>query len=106
MTHMVIFRTAEGKPDYHQADDLAEAMAFVERLRNEDSISDARIFHMEEVPIEFRAYYRVEVTAAPPAEEVAAPGPQLVEPQPVPVPEPVLETTANGSGRHGLFSRS
>ena len=64
MTHMVIFRTADGKPDYHQADDLAEAMAFVERLRNEDSISDARIFHMEEVPIEFRTCCRVATRAA------------------------------------------
>ena len=103
MTHMVIFRTAEGKPDYHQADDLAEAMAFVERLRNEDSISDARIFHMEEVPIEFHTYFRVEVTTAAPADEVRPAEPM---PEPVPVPEPVLETTANGTGRHGLFSRS
>ena len=97
MTHMVIFRTADGKPDYHQADDLAEAMGFVERLRNEQSVSDARIFHMEEVPIEFRTYYRVEVIG--PAVDSAM---TAAEPLPDAEPEPV----ANGAGRHGLFSRT
>ena len=95
MTHMVIFRTAEGKPDYHQADDLAAAIAFVERLRNEESVSDARIFHMEEVPISFRTYYRVEVSAA--AAAAASDGP-IPAPTPVPEPEPVAAT-------NGRFSR-
>ena len=96
MTHMVIFRTAEGKPDYHQADDLAAAIAFVERLRNEDSITDARIFHMEEVPISFRTYYRVEVSAAAAAAN-AIDGP-IPAPTPVAEPEPVAAT-------NGRFSR-
>ena len=61
MTHMVIFRHPEGKPGYHQADNLDEAVRFVERLRNQEHVTDARIFRMEEVPIEFRTYYKVEL---------------------------------------------
>lgn len=62
---MVIFRSADGKPGYHQAETLEEAVAFVERLRNEEQVTDARVFRMDEVPIEFQVYYRVAVAAAP-----------------------------------------
>jgi len=63
MTHMVIFRHPEGKPGYHQAENVDEAVRFVERLRNQEHVTDARIFRMEEVPIEFRTYYKVELAA-------------------------------------------
>ena len=75
MTHMVIFRNPEGKAGYHQAENVDEAVRFVERLRNQEHVTDARIFRMEEVPIEFRTYYRVEVAtgapSAPPAPAAA-----------------------------------
>jgi len=58
---MVIFRSPEGKPGYHQAEGLDEAMRFAEMLRNQEQVTDARIFRMDEVPIEFKTYYRVEV---------------------------------------------
>ena len=85
MTHMVIFRTPEGKAGYHHADDLDAALRFVERLRNIEGVTDARVFQLHEVPIEFRQYYRVEVGGAaagaatggatePPVEETAADG--------------------------------
>lgn len=60
---MVVFRSSEGKPGYHQADALDEAIRFVERLRNQEQVTEARIFRLQEVPIEFKTYYRVEVTA-------------------------------------------
>ena len=62
MAHMVVFRSNEGKPGYHQADALDEAIRFVERLRNQEQVTEARIFRLQEVPIEFKTYYRVEVT--------------------------------------------
>ncbi|CAA9258706.1 MAG: hypothetical protein AVDCRST_MAG50-2757 [uncultured Acidimicrobiales bacterium] len=68
MPHMVIYRSAEGKPGYHQADVLDEAVRFVEHLRNAEEIEDARIFSMHEVSIEIKTYYRVEVSG-----EVQAP---------------------------------
>jgi len=58
---MVIFRRPDGKPGYHQADSVDDAIRFVEMLRNQEKVTDARIFRMEEVPIEIRAYYKVEV---------------------------------------------
>jgi hypothetical protein len=64
VTHMVIFRSPEGKPGYHQAEGLDAAMRFAEMLRNQEQVTDARIFRMDEVPIEFRTYYRVEMASA------------------------------------------
>ena len=64
MTHMVIFRSPEGKPGYHQAEGLDAAMRFAEMLRNQEQVTDARIFRMDEVPIEFKTYYRVEMAGS------------------------------------------
>jgi hypothetical protein len=78
MSHMVIFRTAEGKPGYHQSENLDEAVRFVEHLRNSENVPDARIFRMQEVPIEFKTYVRVEVAGmdeAPAAAPVASAAP-------------------------------
>lgn len=106
MTHMVIFRSVEGKPGYHQTDDLDAAIRFVEHLRNEEGVSDARIFVMQEVPIEFRTYYKVEVAGRPgpvPVPPVGGFGEDRgaeVTAEP-PAPEPV-----STGGRFGLFSRS
>jgi hypothetical protein len=58
---MVIYRTADGQPGYHQADELDEAVRFVERLRNGDGVDGARIFKMEEVSFDFRPYFKVEI---------------------------------------------
>ena len=129
MTHMVIFRSPEGRPGYHQAESVDEAVRFVERLTNEDSVTDARIFYMQEVPIEFKTYYRVEVaegtqqsppafSGAPPVEAAGVPwagGPgvgQERSEEPVgafeaSTTEPAdAEASGNSGSRFGLFSRS
>src|SRR5207248_8444848 len=99
MAHMVIFRRPDGKPGYHQADGVDDAVRFVEMLRNQEKVTDARIFRMEEVPIEIRAYYKVEVATeeseAPPMAAVppvvadnlaeTSPVPDLLDPLPVEV---------------------
>jgi hypothetical protein len=61
VSHMVIFQTQEGSPGYHQTGELEDAVAFVENLRNEQSVEQVRIFRMEEVPFEFKGYFRVEL---------------------------------------------
>ena len=58
---MVIFRRPDGKPGCYQADSVDDALRLVEMLRNQEKVTDARIFRMEEVPIEIRTYYKVEV---------------------------------------------
>lgn len=58
---MVIFQSSEGTPGYHQTESLDDAVSFVEGLRNDQEVERARIFRMEEVPFEFRPYFRVEL---------------------------------------------
>ena len=59
---MVKFATAEGKPAYHPADSLDEAVRFVERLRNMESVDDVKILAVSEVPFEFKSYFKVELS--------------------------------------------
>jgi hypothetical protein len=93
---MVVFRSTEGKPGYHQAEALDDAVRFVERLRNQENITEARIFRMEEVPIEFKTYYRV---------EVAGPG-GAATPEPAATAEPeVAEVAEPEPAAAGWFSR-
>jgi len=88
MAHMVIFRRPDGKPGYHQAESVDDALRFVEMLRNQEKVTDARIFRMEEVPIEIRTYYKVEVAGE--QSETPAPTPTPAAPVPVaPVPPAV-----------------
>lgn len=61
MSHMVIYRGSDGKPGYHQVDDIHDAVSFVEEMRNQDGVDHARIFRLEEVTFEFKPYYRVEI---------------------------------------------
>lgn len=58
---MVVFRTKEGKPGYHWADSLDDAVRFVEHLRNNEQIDDSKVYRLNEVPIEFKVLYKVEV---------------------------------------------
>ena len=46
----LIFRSPEGKPGYHQAESLEDAVRFVELVRNHEQVTDARVFRMDEVP--------------------------------------------------------
>jgi hypothetical protein len=109
MSHMVIYRSVEGQPVFHQVESLEDAARHVETLRNAGQGGDARIFSMKEVKIEVKTYYRVEVAseedkpaaaaapapapvAAAPAAPAAAPAPQA--PAPAPAPAPVAEAPA------------
>ena len=92
MAHMVIFRRPDGKPGYHQADSVEDAIRFVEMLRNQEKVTDARIFRMEEVPIEVRTYYRVEVAGE------QAPQPEAPNPAPDAAPNAVPANRCADSG--------
>lgn len=59
MSHMVIFQTPDGNPGYNQFETLDEAVKFVEKLRNEQSVETARMFALEEVKFEFKPYFKV-----------------------------------------------
>jgi hypothetical protein len=99
---MVIFRSPEGKPGYHQSEGLEEAMRFAEMLRNQEQVTDARIFRMDEVAIEFKLYYRVEMAAesadpSPPSAGKRAPGGDTaVETATASAPDPAPEAAQEG----------
>lgn len=70
MPHMVVFRK-EGKPGYHWAETLDDAVRFVEHLRNNEQVPDSKVYRMQEVPLEFKVLYKVEVAggASSPGED-------------------------------------
>lgn len=121
MSYMVNFRSAEGKPGYHPTDTLEEAVRFVEHLRNQERVADARVWRLHEVPLEVRTYYKVEVVApSASAPEPAAP-PRVEEeaprPDPVAVPAaapaeaaaplgPVTPGAGPNGARFGRFNRT
>jgi hypothetical protein len=58
---MVIFQTPDGNPGYNQFETIDEAVRFVEVLRNEQGVENARMFALEEVKFDFKPYFRVEI---------------------------------------------
>lgn len=87
MSFLVNFRSAEGKPGYHPTESLEEAVRFVEHLRNQDHVVDARVWRLHEVPLEVKTYYRVEVAPAEaPAPKPVAPRAEDDAPKAEPVP--------------------
>ena len=79
MSHMVIFQTPDGSPGYNQFETVEEAVDFVEKLRNDQSIENARMFALEEIKFELKPYFKVELQALnrgpaePQAQPAAAP---------------------------------
>jgi hypothetical protein len=61
--HLVVFKTAEGKSAYYQAESLDDALKFVERVRNNEGVSEAHLYRMTEIPLEIRTYYKVEIAS-------------------------------------------
>ena len=122
---MVSYRDSEGKQSYHETEELNDAIAYVERLRNDQAVDHARIFKMDELSFEYRPYFRVEIAGAappppppPPADWVPgptgdAPAPTDDERDPLAVawaaserPEDHFdESVGAGNGRRGLFGR-
>ena len=113
MSFMVNFRSAEGKPGYHPTDSLEEAVRFVEHLRNQEQVADARVWRLQEVPLEVKTYYKVVVpsgVAAPapvPAPEAVVPAPPMAEEGTSKV-EPADAVGAGGANgaRFGRFNRT
>ena len=99
MSHMVIFQTPDGNPGYNQFETLDEAVRFVEKLRNEQSVETARMFALEEVTFDFKPYFRVQLD--PPAvtsgqrNEVAPPSPAPAAQAPTNGQSPYSPPTAN-----------
>lgn len=75
MEHVVFFPAPDGTPAFRRVPSLDEAVRLVEHLRNIDGVSSASVHALTEVPLAFRAYYKVEVPA-----EASVPAQQVAEP--------------------------
>ncbi|MFV0258185.1 MAG: hypothetical protein ACK5PP_07025 [Acidimicrobiales bacterium] len=88
---MVIYRGADGKPGYQQAEDIHDAVTFVEQMRNEEGVDQARIFRLEEVNFEYRPYYRVELNTGGSVEpQLVSPSPPMMGAPNAPAPAPAM----------------
>ena len=122
---MVSYRSSDGQQSYREIDELSEAIAYVEHLRNDKAVDHARIFKLDEVSFEFRPYFRVEIAegaapSGPPAPgethaswdgpAAAADAPDDRDPLAAAWaaserPEDHVESVGAGMGRRGLFGR-
>lgn len=135
VSNIVIFRSADGKTGYRQADTVDEAARFVERIRNSEGVDEARIYKLEEVVFEFKPYFRVEVggsssgtteasgevgteqsVEASTSEPADAESATTATPEPVPGPGPAriakstvesipMPTPVEVEAKRGIFSR-
>ena len=106
MEHLVRFTTTEGRDAQHVTNSLEDALRFVERLRNNEEASVVRVFRLQEVPIAFKTYYKVELR--PGADEAAAVPTPAEGRQPAATPSAApaeAEAAADQSARK-LFSRT
>jgi hypothetical protein len=115
MEHVVFFPAHDGSPAFRRLETLEDAVRFVEHLRNTEGVEQVSVHSLTEVPLAFKAYYRVEMpldgeVAAPAPAAPVAEVPQLVadaEPESAPVvpeQEQAPEPEPAGSSL-GFFAR-
>ena len=99
MEHVVFFPASDGSPAFRRLATLDDAARFVEHLRNVENVSEASVHTLTEVPLSFKAWYRVELpqtesteVATDLTDETAAP---LESAAPTTIAE-VIESYANG----------
>ena len=98
MSYMVLYTGLDGSAACGRCDELTEAVAEVERLRNEQSIDGAQIYRLEEVKFEIKPYFRVELPAT--ASAIDAPAPSTFATPPTtaaPTPEEAPWVSASAS---------
>ena len=67
MEHVVFFPAADGTSGFRCVPSLEEAVRLVEHLRNVEGVDGVSVHTLTPVPLQFRAYYRVEVPTGPAA---------------------------------------
>ena len=81
MEHVVFFPAPDGTPAFRRLADLDEAGRLGEHLRNVEGVYTVSVHALAEVPLAFRAYYRVEVPAShPEAADMTYAGPAQAQP--------------------------
>jgi hypothetical protein len=99
--HIVVFEGSERVPTFHRCEELADAVSFVEKLRNDRGVEKVQIYRTEEVRFDFKPYYRVELGAlgagSTPTPLAAAPSASMAPPPPISaIPSPSEPSTSIG----------
>ena len=110
MEHVVFYPAPDGTPAFRRVASLDDAVRLVEHLRNVELIDQVSCHALAEVPLAFRAYYRVEVPGSvsdevPPVVQLN--GAASVPEQPSALPEPaeaMAMAAANGAPSDGAKS--
>jgi hypothetical protein len=117
MEHVVFFPAHDGSPAFRRVGSLEDAVRFVEHLRNTEGVEQVSVHALTEVPLAFKAYYRVEMpseTGVPVPEPAAEPAVVAEQPEAAPVAEaapavvPEQETPADAEPQPsslGFFAR-
>lgn len=93
MTHLVVFKNADGKQAYHQSGQLDDALSFIAHLKNNQAVSKAKLFKLSEIPLEFKTVVKVEVAGSA-AEPESTPDPVEAAAESEPVDEIEASTPA------------
>ncbi len=83
MEHVVFFPAHDGTPAFRRVATLEDAVRLVEHLRNAEGVTEVSVHALAEVPLAFKAWYRVEL---PESSEAPLAEPALAEPVLVPTP--------------------
>jgi hypothetical protein len=92
--HVVFFPAPDGSPAFRRLATIDDAARFVEHLRNVENVTEASVHTLTEVPLSFKAWYRVELpqTDAAVAEDSESP----TETTPTTIAE-VIESYTDGT---------
>ena len=90
MEHVVFFPAHDGTPAFRRVSSLEDAVRLVEHLRNVENVAELSVHALTEVPLAFRAVYKVEVPGAAEAPVAELPA-QEVPTQELPPPLPVAD---------------
>ncbi|MFN2537402.1 MAG: hypothetical protein ABR549_04520 [Mycobacteriales bacterium] len=91
MEHVVFFPAHDGTPAFRRVSNLEEAVRLVEHLRNVENVAELSVHALTEVPLAFKAFYRVEVPGEGSAQAPAVPTQEMPPPLPVVDAVPVVE---------------
>lgn len=91
MEHVVFFPAHDGTPAFRRVSSLEDAVRLVEHLRNVEGVAELSVHSLTEVPLAFKAFYRVEVPGdAPAADAPVAEVPSQEMPPPLPDSVPAV----------------
>lgn len=105
--HVVFFPGPDGSPSFRRVPSREEGVRLVEQLRNADGVAEVSLHSLSEVPLTFRAYYRVEVGLPEPAPVAEVPPVPPVPPSEEAaeeVPEQRAEAAPNGKRGLAFFA--